>query len=218
LDEPDILLDSSYSSSEAIVPLTVSQAVINKPLLDSSDWADEDSVLASIENAALCDARYKPLAILPKVLANLLMKSQDVHYEERLALARFKAQEAMEVDFNKRLGNMYVEHKEKTVQATAELNDKLKEVDDLKCTLEMRLKAPQVLEEESSAVNKHYEELVKENARLQQNSKRMWEHLKGVQDGICQHPLTLRRWQQQDQAMILGLVSVFRIIGLHYEI
>jgi hypothetical protein len=57
---------------------------------------------------------------------------------------------------------------------------KLKEVDDLKRTLEMRLKASQVLEEESSAINKNYEERLKENARLQQNSKRMWEQLKAV--------------------------------------
>ncbi len=55
----------------------------------------------------------------------------------------------MEKDFSTRLGRMFVEHKEKTVLQTAELNVKLKEVDDLKRTLEMRLKASQVLEEES---------------------------------------------------------------------
>jgi hypothetical protein len=55
----------------------------------------------------------------------------------------------VEKDFSTRLGRMFVEHKEKTVLQTAELNVKLKEVDDLKRTLEMRLKASQVLEEES---------------------------------------------------------------------
>ncbi len=185
MDEPDIPLDSSASSSEAMVPLTVSQAVINKLLLDSGDWANEESALASIKKAALCDARYTPLAILSKVLAHLLLKSQEVQFDkEKLALARFKSQEAMEKDFSTRLGKMYVEHKEKTVLQTVELNGKLKEVDDMKRTLEMRLKASQVLEEESSVINKHYEELVKENARLQQNSKQMWEQLKAVQDGI----------------------------------
>ncbi len=37
MDQPEVPLDSSASSSEAMVPLTVSQAVINKLLLDSSD-------------------------------------------------------------------------------------------------------------------------------------------------------------------------------------
>jgi hypothetical protein len=36
MDEPDIPLESFTSSSEAMVPLTVSQAVINKLLLDAS--------------------------------------------------------------------------------------------------------------------------------------------------------------------------------------
>jgi hypothetical protein len=185
MNQPESSLDSSASSSEAMVPLTISQAVINKLLLDSSDWANEESVLASIKRESVCNARYKSLAIQPKVLAHLLMKSQEVQFEkERLALARFKAQEAMEKDYSTRLGKMYVEHKEKTVIQTAELNVKLKEVEDLKRNLEMRLNASQVLEEESSAINKNYEELVKENTRLQQNSKRMWEQLKAVQDGI----------------------------------
>jgi hypothetical protein len=168
-----------------MIPLTVSQAVINKLLLDSSDWANEESVLASIKKESLCNPRYKSLAIQPKELAHLLMKSQEVQFEkEKLALAIFKAQEAMEKDYSTRLGKMYVEHKEKTVIQTAELNLKLKEVEDLKRTLEMRLKASQALEAESSAINKNYEELVKENARLQQNSRRMWDQLKAVQDGI----------------------------------
>ncbi len=185
INQPESSVDSSASSSEAMVPLTVSQAVINKLLLDSSDWANEESVLASIKKESLCNARYKSLAIQPKVLAHLLMKSQEVQFEkDKLALARFKAQEAMEKDYTLRLGKMYVEHKEKTVIQTAELNAKLKEVEDLKRTLEMRLKASQVLEAENSAINKNYEELVKENTRLQQNSRRMWEQLKAVQDGI----------------------------------
>jgi hypothetical protein len=54
----------------------------------------------------------------------------------------------MEKDYSARLERMYVEHKEKTVIQTAELNTKLKEVEDLKRTLEMRLKASQVLEAE----------------------------------------------------------------------
>ena len=183
--QPESSLDSSASSSEAMVPLTVSQAVINKLLLDSSDWANEESVLASIKKESLCNARYKSLAIQPKVLAHLLMKSQEVQFEkEKLALARFKSQEAMEKDYSTRLGKMYVEHKEKTVIQTAELNLKLKEVEDLKRTLEMRLKASQVMQEESSAIQKNYEEVVKDNLRLQQSSKRMWEQLKAVQDGI----------------------------------
>ena len=91
--QPESSLDSSASSSEAMVPLTVSQAVINKLLLDSSDWANEESVLASIKKESLCNARYKSLAIQPKVLAHLLMKSQEVQFEkEKLALARFKSQ------------------------------------------------------------------------------------------------------------------------------
>ena len=90
----------------------------------------------------------------------------------------------MEKDYSTRLGKMYVEHKEKTVIQTAELNLKLKEVEDLKRTLEMRLKASQVMQEESSAIQKNYEEVVKDNLRLQQSSKRMWEQLKAVQDGI----------------------------------
>jgi hypothetical protein len=52
MDEPDIPLDSSARSSDTMVPLTVSQAVINKLLLDSSDWADEDSVLVSIKKSS----------------------------------------------------------------------------------------------------------------------------------------------------------------------
>jgi hypothetical protein len=133
MNQPESSLDSSASSSEAMVPLTISQAVINKLLLDSSDWANEESVLASIKRESLCNARYKSLAIQPKVLAHLLMKSQEVQFErERLALARFKAQEAMEKDYSTRLGTMYVEHKEKTVIQTTELNVKLKEVEDLK--------------------------------------------------------------------------------------
>jgi hypothetical protein len=122
MNQSENSLDSSASSSEAMVPLTVSQAVINKLLLDSSDWANEESVLASIKRESLCNARYKSLAIIqPKVLAHLLMKSQEVQFEkEKLALARFKAQEAMEKDYSTRLGKLYVEHKEKTVIQTAE--------------------------------------------------------------------------------------------------
>ncbi len=91
INQPESSLDSSASSSEAMVPLTVSQAVINKLLLESSDWANEESLLASIKKESLCNARYKSLAIQPKVLAHLLMKSQEVQFEkEKLALARFK--------------------------------------------------------------------------------------------------------------------------------
>ena len=57
MNQPESSLDSSASSSEAMVPLTISQAVINKLLLDSSDWANEESVLASIKRESLCNAR-----------------------------------------------------------------------------------------------------------------------------------------------------------------
>ncbi len=64
------------------------------------------------------------------MLANLLLKSQDDHYDkERLALARFRSQEER-LQCTPWEDVRRKKHKEKTVLQTAELNGKLKEVDD----------------------------------------------------------------------------------------
>jgi hypothetical protein len=178
---------NSASSSEGSKPVVISQAAITKLLLESGNWFDEDGVLLSMKSAGLNDftgPRAKPVAILPKTLAGLIFKSKATFYDkQQVALARIKNEEAAEENYNKRLGKLYVEHTRKTNLAEQELSDKIRTVDELKDTLEKRLEAARILEEESVDFNKQQTELSLQNEQLRRDVLRLREKLRAISNG-----------------------------------
>jgi hypothetical protein len=137
----------------------------------------------------------KPIAIGPKVLAGLLLQSKNTYVDrQKLEAARIKANEAAEEDFKKRLGKMYVEHKTQQVKVSKEIEDKLREVDELKRILEIRLQAAKALEENEVTRNQLHEELLKENGVLREKNKQYKEQLRAFQDGtVFQAPAVDKR-------------------------
>ncbi len=205
LYEPDIKLEtpdasissttSSSSSSSAISsertkPVVISQTAITKLLLESGTWFDEDGVLLSMKAAGLNNfsgPRAKPVAILPKTLAGLIFKSKSTFYDkQQIALARIKNDEAAEENYNKRLGKLYVEHTRKTNLAEQELSDKIKKADELKDTLEKRLEAACILEEESVDFGKQQNELALQNEQLRRDVLRLREKLRAISNGTVE--------------------------------
>jgi hypothetical protein len=173
---------NSASSSEATKPVVIYQAVITKILLESGTWFDEDGVLLSMKSAGLSDfsgPRAKLVAMFPKTLAGLIFKSKATFYDkQQVALARIKNEEAAEENYNKRLGKLYVEHARKTNLAEQELSDnKIQKFDELKDTLEKRLEAVGILEEESVDFGKQQNELVPQNEQLRRDVLRLREKL-----------------------------------------
>ena len=205
MNEPDIKLETSdpssssnnssrssnsASSSDGTKPLVISQAAITKLLLESSSWLDEDAVLLSMKSAGLNDfsgPRAKPVAILPKTLAGLIFKSKATFYDkQQVALARIKNEEAAEENYNKRLGKLYVEHSRKTNLAEQELSEKIKRVDQLKDTLEKRLEASRILEEESVGFGNQQKELADQNEQLRRDVTRLREKLRAISNGTVE--------------------------------
>ena len=203
--EPDIKLESpdtesssattsrssnTASSSESSKPVLISQAVITKLLRESQSWSDEDGVVQSMKSAGLSDSsgpRAKPVAILPKTLAGLMFKSRGTFYDkEQLAMARIKNEQEAEANFNKRLGKLYVDHNRKVKVAEQELTTKLKKVDELTETLEKRLEASRILDEENVEFNKHQIELAQQNEQLRRDVLRLKDKLRAISNGTLE--------------------------------
>ena len=205
MNEPDIKLESpdtesssattsrssnTVSSSESSKPVLISQAVITKLLRESQSWSDEDGVVQSMKSAGLSDSsgpRAKPVAILPKTLAGLMFKSRGTFYDkEQLAMARIKNEQEAEANFNKRLGKLYVDHNRKVKVAEQELATKLKKVDELTETLEKRLEASRILDEENVEFNKHQIELAQQNEQLRRDVLRLKDKLRAISNGTLE--------------------------------
>ena len=205
VNEPDIKLESpdtesssattsrssnTASSSESSKPVLISQAVITKLLRESQSWSDEDGVVQSMKSAGLSDSsgpRAKPVAILPKTLAGLMFKSRGTFYDkEQLAMARIKNEQEAEANFNKRLGKLYVDHNRKVKVAEQELTTKLKKVDELTETLEKRLEASRILDEENVEFNKHQIELAQQNEQLRRDVLRLKDKLRAISNGTLE--------------------------------
>ena len=205
MDQPDIKLESSgnsssaqtsrssnntASSSESSRPMLISQAVITKLFLESRSWGDEDNVVQSMRAAGLSDpsgTRARPVAIHPRTLAGLLFKSKSTFYDkEQLALARIKNEQDAEENYNKRLGKLFVEHSRKVKLAEQELTAKLKKVDELTETLEKRLEASRILDEENVEFNKHQCELAQQNENLRRDVLRLKDKLRAISNGTLE--------------------------------
>jgi hypothetical protein len=131
--------------------------------------------------------RARPVAILPKTLAGLMFKSKSTFYDkEQLAMARIKNEQDAEENYNKRLGKLFVEHNRKIKLAEQELNIKLKKVDELTETLEKRLEASRILDEENVEFNKHQNDLVQQNDQLRRDVLRLKDKLRAISNGTLE--------------------------------
>ena len=205
MDEPDIKLESqdagsssattsrssnTASSSESSKPVLISQALITKLFLESQSWSDEDGVVQSMKSAGLSDSsgpRAKPVAILPKTLAGLMFKSRSTFYDkEQLVMARIRNEQDAEANYNKRLGKLFNDHNRKVKVAEQELTTKLKKVDELTETLEKRLEASRILDEENVDFNKHQHELAQQNEQLRCDVLRLKDKLRAISNGTLE--------------------------------
>jgi hypothetical protein len=205
MNEPDIKLESpdagnssattssssnTASSSDSLKPVLISQAAITKLFLESQSWSDEDGVVQSMKSAGLSDSsgpRARPVAILPKTLAGLMYKSKSTFYDkEQLAIARIKNEQDAEENYNKRLGKLFVEHNRKVKLAEQELTTKLKKVDELTETLEKRLEASRILDEENVEFNKHQSDLAQQNEQLRRDVLRLKDKLRAISNGTLE--------------------------------
>ncbi len=84
------------------------------------------------------------------------------------------------------MGKLYVEHTRKTNLAEQELSDKIKKVDELKDTLEKRLEAARILEEESVDFGKQQNELAQQNEQLRRDVLRLREKLRAISNGTVE--------------------------------
>jgi hypothetical protein len=101
-------------------------------------------------------------------------------------MARVKNEVAAEEDFNKRLGKLYVDHNRKIDLAEQELNDKLRKVDELTETLEKRLEASHILDEESVEFDKQQGELLQQNEQLRRDVLRLRDKLRAISNGTLE--------------------------------
>ena len=79
-----------------------------------------------------------------------------------------------------------MEHNRKTNLAEQELSDKIKKVDELKNSLEKRLEATRILEEESVDFAKHQSELTAQNDNLRRDVLRLREKLRAISNGTVE--------------------------------
>jgi hypothetical protein len=131
--------------------------------------------------------RTRPVSILPKTLAGLIFKSKATFYDkEQLAMTRIKNEEAAVENYNKRLGKLCVDHNRKINLAEQELNDKLRKVNELTETLEKRLEAFGILDEESVEFNKQQSEILQQNEQLKRDVFRLRDKLRAISNGTLE--------------------------------
>jgi hypothetical protein len=82
--------------------------------------------------------------------------------------------------------SIYVDHNRKTNLATQKLNEKLRKVDELTDTLEKRLEASRILEEESVNFNKQHGELIQQNEQLRHDVLRLKDKLRAISNGTLE--------------------------------